>query len=199
MARIAPLWTFDELAARVREALADGYGGVANGRVTDVPNPRTLRFYVTLGLLDRPAEMRGRTAFYGARHLQQVVATKRLQAEGLSLEEVQARLAGMAPRALAQLARVPERLLSGAAVQEDAPPARSRRDEAFWARPPAEEPAEPVHPCTLPLHAQLSVHLTATRPLTPEDVRAIREAAQTLLGTMKARGLIPAADDKEAP
>ena len=54
------LWTIDELGERVAGALGGpGYEGVPSGRVRDVPDLRTIRYYTTLGLLDRPAAMRG--------------------------------------------------------------------------------------------------------------------------------------------
>src|SRR5437763_16140887 len=102
-----PLWTLDELTAQSALALAADYPGQASGRVREVPDARTVRYYTTLGLLDRPAAMRGRTALYGRRHLLQLVAIKRLQARGLSLAEVQARLVGRTDRALEDLAQVP--------------------------------------------------------------------------------------------
>src|SRR5437764_13479859 len=89
-----PLWTLDELAAQVALALVVDYAAQASGRVREVPDRRTIRYYTTLGLLDRPAQVRGRTALYSTRHLLQLVAIKRLQARGLSLAEVQAQLLG---------------------------------------------------------------------------------------------------------
>src|SRR5258708_18660960 len=102
-----PLWTLDDLGARVALALAVDYTGQANGRVRDVPDRRTIRYYTTLGLIDRPAAMRGRTALYGVRHVLQLAAVKRLQAQGLSLTEVQARLVGRTDAALPELAHPP--------------------------------------------------------------------------------------------
>src|SRR5215467_8773892 len=102
-----PLWTLDDLGARVALALAVDYSGQANGRVRDVPDRRTIRYYTTLGLVDRPAAMRGRTALYGMRHLLQLVAIKRLQADGRSLAEVQQELAGAPDAALRRLANIP--------------------------------------------------------------------------------------------
>src|SRR3954468_20845544 len=99
-----PPWTIDELGAAVTAALAEGHDGAPNGRIRDVPDLRTTRYYTTLGLLDRPAEMRGRTALYGPRHLLQLVAVKKLQAGGLSLAQVQERLAGATEAALRELA-----------------------------------------------------------------------------------------------
>ncbi len=102
-----PLWTLDELCDRVGLALAVDYAGQSSGRVRDVPDRRTIRYYTTLGLIDRPAAMRGRTALYGDRHLLQLAAVKRLQARGLSLAEVQERLVGLTDAALRELARLP--------------------------------------------------------------------------------------------
>ena len=78
------LWDLDELCAQVALALAADYAGQASGRVRDVPDGRTIRYYTTLGLVDRPVAVpgKGRTAFYGRRHLLQLVAIKRLQAQG---------------------------------------------------------------------------------------------------------------------
>src|SRR5262245_32517001 len=87
-----------ELAARALE-LAPNNGQVS-GRVRDVPDVRTIRYYTTIGLIDRAAEMRGRTAFYGPKHLRQIVAIKRLQAQGMSLVQVQESLAGASAKKL---------------------------------------------------------------------------------------------------
>jgi hypothetical protein len=97
-------WTIEELRAAVAVALGEGYDGPPNGRVRDVPDQRTIRYYTTLGLIDRALEMRGRTALYGARHLVQLVAIKKLQAKGQSLAEVQQALVGQPNAAIARLA-----------------------------------------------------------------------------------------------
>src|SRR4051812_2534903 len=102
-----PLWTIAELTAQVALELSIASPGALNGRVREVPDLRTIRYYTTLGLIDRPAEMRGRTALYGRRHLLQLVAIKRLQARGLSLAELQEKLLGRTDRELAAIARVP--------------------------------------------------------------------------------------------
>src|SRR4051794_16826477 len=99
-----PPWTIHQLVERVADTLSGGYAGTQSGRIRDVPDLRTTRYYTTLGLLDRPAEMRGRTALYGPRHLLQLVAVKKLQAGGLSLAQVQERLAGATEAALRELA-----------------------------------------------------------------------------------------------
>ena len=111
------MWTLDELVERVRCALSAEYPGAPNGRVRDLPDRRAIRWYTTTGLVDRPLGMRGRTALYGSRHLLQLVALKRRQAEGRTLAEIQAELAGAADDVLAGVARVPADLL----VMDDGP------------------------------------------------------------------------------
>ncbi|WP_020388924.1 MerR family transcriptional regulator [Kribbella catacumbae] len=100
------LWTLGELAERVEAALA-GYPGQVNGRVRAVPDQRAIRWYTTTGLVDRPAEMRGRTALYGRRHLLQLVAIKRRQAQGHTLAQIQTELAGATNETLQPIAGLP--------------------------------------------------------------------------------------------
>jgi DNA-binding transcriptional MerR regulator len=129
-------WTIAELGDRVVAALAaSGYQAPANGQVRAVPDLRTIRYYTSLGLLDRPLEMRGRTALYGPRHLYQLCAIKRLQAEGKALGEVQAALAGLNDRALARVAQVSAEAL--VAEPEEAAADDSRRAAPFWSAAPA--------------------------------------------------------------
>src|SRR4051812_33424433 len=85
----------DELADRVeRELTARGLLGAAqDARVSSAPDARTVRYYTTLGLIDRP-RIEGRQAQYGERHLLQLLAIKALQAFELPLAQIQQRLYG---------------------------------------------------------------------------------------------------------
>jgi DNA-binding transcriptional MerR regulator len=87
--------TLDELSEAVaRELEASGLaGGHRDRRVSAVPDARTIRYYTTLGLLDRPG-IEGRQARYGRRHVLQLMAIKALQSASLPLSEIQARLYG---------------------------------------------------------------------------------------------------------
>src|SRR5881227_4478318 len=68
-------------------------GAAADARVSAAPDARTVRYYTSLGLLDRP-RIEGRQARYGERHLLQLLAIKALQAFDLPLAEIQQRLYG---------------------------------------------------------------------------------------------------------
>ena len=102
------VWRLDELVQRSQRLLALLPAGAGESRrVRWQPDTRLVRYYTTLGLLDRPAEMRGRTAYYRDRHLLQLLAIKTLQARGLSLQAVQAQLSGQPDAALATLIGLP--------------------------------------------------------------------------------------------
>jgi DNA-binding transcriptional MerR regulator len=143
-----PRWTLDELAERVETALAVDYHGPVSGRVRAVPDRRAIRWYTTIGLIDRPAAHHGRTALYGPRHLLQLVAVKRLQARGLPLVSIQQELAGATDTQLARVARLPEGVAAGpvpapasAAARVAAVPPRPARNKGrrttFWRAQPA--------------------------------------------------------------
>lgn len=146
-------WTLDQLAERVGAALSVDYNGQASGRVREVPDQRAIRYYTTIGLVDRPAAMRGRTALYARRHLLQLVAIKRLQASGLSLARIQRELAGATDAQLEHVARVPPlEEPAGVAGEQPMPAATSpipvlaapRR--AFWKHAPAALPEAAAAP-----------------------------------------------------
>src|SRR5690349_3099041 len=106
------MWTMEQLVERAHAALAAEYPGAPNGRVRDLPDRRSIRWYSTIGLVDRPLGTRGRTSLYGPRHLLQLVAIKRRQAAGHTLAEIQAELAGASEETLTAAARVPRELLT---------------------------------------------------------------------------------------
>ncbi|HEX8112597.1 MAG TPA: MerR family transcriptional regulator, partial [Kofleriaceae bacterium] len=120
------LWTLPELVAEVAARIA-ALPAPKNGQVRAVPDERTVRYYVTLGLLDRPSAMRGRTALYGPRHVAQVVAIKRLQTMGRSLSEIQALWSTLDDPTLARM--------SGVALPAAARPAARAE---FWKREPGQ-------------------------------------------------------------
>jgi DNA-binding transcriptional MerR regulator len=205
------------LTTEVATALAEGYQGAASGRVRDVPDRRTIRYYTTLGLMDRPSEMRGRTALYGLRHLLQIVAIKKLQAIGRSLAEIQRELAGQTDKHLARIAAYDVRKEEGGSDVTQVP--EHRRD--FWRREPeAHQTAAPEgdpsdqalgppgngspddRPRTLagvPLAEGVTLLVTPSRPIDERDLAAIRQAAVPLIDTLTRSRLIKPREQGESP
>jgi DNA-binding transcriptional MerR regulator len=197
------LWTLEQLPNRVAELLSDNYDGQTNGRVRELPNGRTIRWYTTIGLVDRPVDTRGRTALYGARHLLQLAAVKRLQAAGHTLAEIQERLLGATNEQLADLAQVPR--------MDVAWPSRPARAEGFWrtvAHTDGVTSADSVtakitdsetNIAVSPIHGlrlgdSVTVVLNAaTRSPDAAELAAIEAAAAPLLDLLDRMGLAPSA------
>ncbi len=106
----------DQLAARVTAWCADHRVVPANGQVATATQPRTLRYYRTLGLLDATAAGGGQG--YGERHFLQACAVRVLQAEGLPLSRIQALLFG---RSDDELREITESAASGGGTLPEAP------------------------------------------------------------------------------
>lgn len=133
--------TLGALSAVLGQVLGTDYEGVRSGRVRDLPDARTIRWYQTLGMVDRPAAFRGRTALYGRRHVLQLAAIKRLQAGGVPLADIQRALAGRTDAELARAARLRladvDHSVAAASVSSTLrasleTPAAGRRAAAFW-------------------------------------------------------------------
>ena len=174
--------TIGELAATAAATVAAADVRGANRRITDLPDERTIRWYSTIGLLDRPTGSRGRTALYGERHILQLVAIKRRQAEGRTLAEIQAELVGATDRTLRRIADVPPPT-DVVALPKPAKPADGRQ---FW----RERPAAAQAPQVL-TGLDLGDGVVLMLPAQPDqaEVESIRAAAQPLLDLLAERRL----------
>jgi DNA-binding transcriptional MerR regulator len=93
--------TIDEFTNEVVRLLKENdlFGNQQDNRVSAAPDMRTIRYYTTLGLLDRPV-MQGRIAKYSRRHVLQMLAIKTLQLVSLPLAEIQQQLYGLSENEL---------------------------------------------------------------------------------------------------
>ena len=80
--------SLEELVAAADELLAAVAPTQTRWKVQERPDARTVRYYVTRGLLPKPHSYDGGRARYGTSHLLRLVLIKCLQAEHLSLEQV---------------------------------------------------------------------------------------------------------------
>lgn len=86
-------FTLPELVQAASELLARA-PKPQDARVNPLPDARTVRYYQSTQLLDRPLGYEGRRAIYGYRHLLQLCAVKLLQGAGRGLDEIQQGLSG---------------------------------------------------------------------------------------------------------
>jgi DNA-binding transcriptional MerR regulator len=194
--------TIRELAARAAAALTAHPVGKVNGRTREIADVRTLRYYTTLGLLDRPSRWVGRTAYYGQRHLMQLVCIKRLQAKGQSLAEIQGRLLNATSDDLARLAELPADIQASPTERENQDQSNEREPaRVFWKKRPIAEAAavqSGQHNAEIsddlvgnvPLDDRVALLFAAARPPDDDDRAALRVAALPLLDVLRKRRLL---------
>lgn len=70
--------------------------GQARYKVSELPSERTIRYYASNGLIDRPLGHTGTRSLYGYRHLLQILVIKSLQSRYLPLRKIRGMIAGRA-------------------------------------------------------------------------------------------------------
>ncbi len=124
-------WKLEELAEKSQQFL--GAEGESN-RIQWKPNGRQIRYYTTLGLLDKPFGGRGQGATYGPKHLLQLIAIKRLQHQGLKLSKIQPILAGLSTQKLTELLGYSQEWLEQlqTELESENDNEQDREDTEFW-------------------------------------------------------------------
>jgi DNA-binding transcriptional MerR regulator len=168
-----------------------------NAAASEHPNERTIRFYVTRGLVASP-EGRGTAAVYSYRHLLQVLAIKLRQMEGGTLAAIAQELTNATGDMLER--RVAAALGSGLPapqrlpLTESAVPARGRVGRALstWRQveAPASQPDAPAAAMWqhVVIARGMELHLHQDHPLVRQGVRfneiaeAVRAALASLVG-----------------
>lgn len=198
-------WTIGELAELASGVLTVGPPRQVSGRVREVPNDRLIRWYVTVGLVDPPLSRVGRIARYGRRHLLQLVAVKRRQADGCSLAAIQAELVGATDAYLESVARIPANGSgpAGQVVPVSVAPSsvagRVAAGDRFWRRSP--EP-EPIAPAELLSGIRLAPGVLLLLDAGGSGVRSgdaaeLRAAAAPLIRALARHGYCTGSEDQE--
>ena len=78
------------------------------GTVTSVPDERTIRYYLSEGLIQAPEEKQGTASVFSYLNLLQLVAVKKLQAEHLPIRKIRELVAGKSEKQLEALLGVGE-------------------------------------------------------------------------------------------
>ena len=154
------------------------------------PTARTIRFYVTRGLVD-PPEGKGTAAVYSYRHLLQVLAIKLRQMEGVTLEAIvtegQTRTGDAVERRVAATlgpSLVPPELLGWQSSFRG----RSGRANSTPQREPRTEPA-PSTCRRIPVRPGVEVVVDATDPVlrNPEAESTIADAVRRAVSALEAK------------
>jgi DNA-binding transcriptional MerR regulator len=91
------------LAVEAAKILSESGLAQARGTVTEVPDERTVRYYLTEGLLSPAGEKQGTASVFGYRHLLQLLVVKKLQAEHLPIRKIRDLVDGRTERELERL------------------------------------------------------------------------------------------------
>jgi DNA-binding transcriptional MerR regulator len=81
-------WTIDDLVHLCAEVIPALAGPQWRHKVTEIPDARTIRYYIQEGLVDRPHGTAGQAGLYGYRHLLQLAAIKVLQSRYLPIRRI---------------------------------------------------------------------------------------------------------------
>ena len=93
-----PLRTLSDFVAEVGKSLAEmGLDSLPDRRASAFPDARAVRYYTSLGLLEPPV-IQARKAHYHEGHKEQILLIKLLQAQGLSLQQIQKQYYGISSR-----------------------------------------------------------------------------------------------------
>ena len=92
-----------ELAAVAGRLLAQVGPVQERGTVSEVPDERTVRYYLTEGLLSPAEEKQGTASVFGYLHLLQLLAVKNLQAQHLPIRKIRELVEGRSERELERL------------------------------------------------------------------------------------------------
>ncbi len=198
--QLAP-WNLRDLAALAGTILESSGVRPLNAAASSRPNERTIRFYVTRGLVTSP-DGRGTAATYGYRHLLQLLSIKLWQMEGSTLASIADKLHDMTgdvlerrvAAALGPTLLTPHQLpLTG----KDRPTfGRSGRALRAWLTETAGvEPATPAPETAswqrIPISQGVELHVHEKHPLTRVDNGANELADTIRLAVMRVLGRAP--------
>jgi len=189
---LAP-WNLRDLSVVVGAVLDASAVTPINAAARAAPSERTIRFYVTRGLVS-PPEGRGTAATYSYRHFLQLLAIKLRQMEGATLasitKDMHDQTGDVLERRCAQVLGTslptPDRLpLKGA---EGMPRGRSGRALTAWmTRDASKETSGPTTWRRIPVSRGVELHVDAEHPLArlgPDDrgmAESVRQALAKLL------------------
>lgn len=209
---LAP-WNLHDLVA-VAGAILEATGITPiNAAATASPSERTVRFYVTRGLMT-PPDGRGTSATYGYRHLLQLLGIKLRQMEGATLQQIEIEMGQttgdvLERRVAAVLGpSVPAPSALDLTTRGHAAAGRSRR---VFHSPEVVSDSARAWPGSdtawyrIPVSSGIELHVNGHHPLArqghgnPELARAVRAAIASLLDASEAGTPAPSPDHPSEP
>lgn len=199
-----------ELAKQAASILAEIGTTQDRGTVSEMPDERTLRYYLAEGLLSPAAEKQGTASVFGYGHLLQLLVVKKLQSEHLPIRKIKELVGGRTERELERLLGLDsragakseahsylEKLLTRSTSPAAAPPSPPRNlnfaapaDAATRPTPDlaAQRQAAPTSPATwerVEIEPGLELHLRGDYA-PPPDAKEARRLTRLILNVLEA-------------
>ncbi|HNB72166.1 MAG TPA: MerR family transcriptional regulator [Acidobacteriota bacterium] len=77
------------------------------GNVSDLPDERTVRYYLAQSLLSEPLGRKGSASIFGYHHLLELLVIKRLQSQNMRIKQIREQLTGKSTAELEALLEIP--------------------------------------------------------------------------------------------
>lgn len=197
-----------ELAQEAARILSgSGLAQQARGTVSELPDERTVRYYLAEGLLPPSAEKQGTASVFDYRHLLGLLVVKKLQAEHLPIRAIREVVAGKNERQLERLLGAEPDRGAGQAARGEAldyleslltrsPPPAPPASAAPRSLPPPPRASAPLGPpagspgetwSRVEIEPGLEVHVSGSYRA-PQSEGALRRLSQSFLGVLRGLG-----------
>lgn len=196
-----------ELTDEAAKILAEIGPAQERGTVSEVPDERTVRYYLSEGLLSPAEDKQGTASVFGYRHLLQLLVVKKLQSEHLPIRKIRELVDGRVERDLERLLGINEggstakndalRYLETLLTTQTSPATRSQSKNAQQLAGAMPARAQPSAPAATPppqpsagawerveIEPGLELHMRGDYQ-SPDDARGRRRLARSVLRTIE--------------
>lgn len=203
-----------ELAGEVARILGESGLAQERGTVSEVPDERTIRYYLTEGLLSPAEDKQGTASVFNHKHLLQLLVVKKLQSEHLPIRKIRDLVAGRTERELERLlgaegstavrnealSYLEQLLIKPAAPPSPQPPQALRPPASIEALPGSAPHAPQRSPVSggggggtwsrIEIEPGLELHIQGQyQP--PREARGLRRLTQSILRVLESYGQKP--------
>ncbi len=195
------------LAVEAAKILSESGLAQVRGTVTELPDERTVRYYLTEGLVSPAEEKQGTASVFSYRHLLQLLVVKTLQAEHLPIRKIRDLVDGRTERELERLLGAEggaaakknealsylEQLLTKPAAPQSTQPSAAARSVMSPPPPAPQSLSSSTGAGTwsrVELEPGLELHVhDQYRP--PRETRGLRRLTQLILRVIESQGQKP--------
>jgi len=165
------------------------------GSVSEVPDERMVRYYISEGLISPPEGKQGASSVYSYLHLLQLLAVKRLQAEHLPIKKIKELVEGKSESELERLLGIEERGRERSKnpaleyLESLLKPSKSRAPQTRSAPPAVSSPLSPYGAAVgawarIEIEPGLEVHIREDYRLT-SDIKERQRLARAILSEIE--------------